>query len=449
MVGIAWLMVAIYNFLTPYLSDDVFYACDVVKANSFWDLVKQQYAEYLSNSGRIIGQFHVRLSLVYGKEVFNIVNSSMFIGLSLLIYANIQRRKKYDLFLYLLIITFLWRFTVDFGQTMLWICGSCNYLWGCVIILGFVTFYRYKMKNAAAIRHPLLFTIGTLFFGVWAGWCNENTSGGGLLLVLITLGLFILHKEKGSRLPAFAISGPIGMMIGLLGIVMAPGVRSRSSTLQENYSGIVGLISRFYKCTMTIEEIFGELLIMLCVIFVLLVLQKKIKHFYENESIQFTFVAMATSYALILVATTANRAHFGAGVFLMIAVLQGIVDIRGDELWIKTAKYSLVTLLSLWLVFTYMDNLVNVARIYREDQERITLIKEANAQGKDSVVIPQLRDAFQNPYSCAHEGDLQPEPYYWINLFYETYYGVNEIIAIPRDEWNELYGNGDNQESEY
>ena len=142
-LGIAVLMVYAYNYLTPYLSDDYAYLFEVKKATSLWDLVKQQYGEYLSNSGRVIGQFNVRLSLSVNKHVFNVVNSGMFLALILLIYYNIRRKKKYDIFVLLLIITFLWKFTVDFGQTMLWICGACNYLWGSVIILGY---FRRKQR---------------------------------------------------------------------------------------------------------------------------------------------------------------------------------------------------------------------------------------------------------------------------------------------------------------
>ena len=143
----AFITIFIYNFLTPYLSDDYFYACEVRQAESFWDLIKQQYGEYLSNSGRVVGQFNVRLSLVFDKQVFNLVNSGMFVILVLLMYANIRRKKKYDIFVLLLIITFLWKFAVDFGQTMLWICGACNYLWGSVFILGFIISHRDSAKS--------------------------------------------------------------------------------------------------------------------------------------------------------------------------------------------------------------------------------------------------------------------------------------------------------------
>lgn len=156
LLGAAVLMVYAYNLLTPYLSDDYAYLNEVRLADSLWDLVRQQYGEYLSNSGRIIGQFNIRLSLSVSKHVFNVVNSGMFGALILLLYQNIRRRKKHDILVLLLIITFLWKFTVDFGQTMLWICGSCNYLWGSVFILGFFTFYRHLLECAEGDRKSVV-----------------------------------------------------------------------------------------------------------------------------------------------------------------------------------------------------------------------------------------------------------------------------------------------------
>lgn len=444
----AFVTIFIYNLLTPYLSDDYFYACEVRQANSVWDLVKQQYGEYLSNSGRVIGQFNVRLSLMLGKPVFNLINSGMFLALVLLIYSNIRRKKKYDLFVLLLIITFLWKFAVDFGQTMLWICGSCNYLWGMVFIMAFITFYRHFLNHSEKIKHKVILAAGTFFFGVLAGWCNENTSGGGLVLVLMFSLNFWWTEKKNKRkgLYAFMITGIAGMCCGILGMISAPGVRNRSMVMSDGeYTGIVGFLSRIYKITITIRELFFTVIIITIVALVILVLQKRLcgwKQIRNNETVLFLIAAAATSYALALAPTPMNRAHFGAGIFLLTACIQAVVDMADHELAIRAAKYSLVSVLCAWLFFTYLDNLVNLARIYREENERITLILEEKADpGADGVVVvPRFREAFRNPYSVAHDSDMEDDAGYWINIFYEVYYDVGNITAIPRDEWNELYG---------
>ena len=445
---LSFVMIYAYNLLTPYLSDDYAYLIDVRKATSLWDLVKQQYGEYLSNSGRVIGQFNVRLSLYGSKQIFNVVNSGMFLALLLLIYQNVCRKKKHDIFVLLLTITFLWKFTVDFGQTMLWICGSCNYLWGSVIILAFFTLYRHFLEREEAVRHQGTLALLLFLFGIAAGWCNENTSGGGLLLVLMYSLNFWWEKrkEKQKGIYPFMIAGVTGMCLGILGMIAAPGVRKRSATMSEDqYTGLVGLLSRIYKTTVSVRKLFFALLVVITILFVILVLQKKLKTWTQirtNDSVLFAVAFVATSYVLALIPTPQNRAFFGAGVFLMTACIQGIVDIREDETVISAIKYSLVSILCLWLFFTYVENLVNLARIYREENERIELIKadKEDPEGDGIVVIPQYREAFRTPFSVAHDSDLTEDKDYWINLFYEVYYDVGNITAIPRDEWDEFYG---------
>ena len=285
--------------------------------------------------------------------------------------------------------------------------------------------------------------------GVLAGWCNENTSGGGLLLVLMFAANFIWDRKKEGKKKVypFMLTGIIGMCTGIVGMITAPGVRNRSAVMAEgDYTGLVGLLSRIYKTTVTVRELFFELLVIMIVVLVFLVLQKKLKEWSQvriNTTVLFLVAAAATAYVLAIIPTTTDRAFFGAGIFLMIAVLSGIMEIDVDkEVVLKGAKYSFVGILCLWFAFTYLENLVNVARIYREENERIELIKadKADPNGDGIVVVPQYREAFANPYSCAHDSDMTDDKDYWINLFYEIYYDVGNITAIPRDEWNELYG---------
>ena len=209
-----FIMILIYNFLTPYMSDDLWYDMGVMK--SLPELIAGSVNSYMTWGGRSVADFLLRLSFCLPKGVFNVVNSLLFVALSILIYLNIEGRKKYDALVYGYVMIFMWLFTVSFDQTILWVSGACNYLWTGVIIMSFVTLYRVKLSDlylskdetvgtdkantgeagngATGIvpsKRSVLPCIGMFLLGLLAGWCNENTSGGALLLAI----MYILTKS--------------------------------------------------------------------------------------------------------------------------------------------------------------------------------------------------------------------------------------------------------------
>ena len=66
-------------------------------------LDQQEYHQYMTWSGRSVSHLILRCFLLGDKIIFNFFNSFVFVGLTLLIYLNIERRKKNDVSVYLLI----------------------------------------------------------------------------------------------------------------------------------------------------------------------------------------------------------------------------------------------------------------------------------------------------------------------------------------------------------
>jgi hypothetical protein len=134
------------------------------------------------------------------------------------------------------------------------------------------------------------------------------------------------------------------------------------------------------------------------------------------------------------------RAYFGAGIFLTIACLRALAVLLYDNDKMRAALpalYIIVALLWLWLFFDYQENLVNLARYMREDNERVAIMEEAKANGLHMAIVPQYRPQFANRYSEVQRHDMQEDPGDWVNTIYEIYYGV-KISAIPREEWEAL-----------
>lgn len=116
-----------------------------------------------------------------------------------------------------------------------------------------------------------------------------------------------------------------------------------------------------------------------------------------------------------------------------------------ESIWVRSASWSILLILMLQLVFTFLKDGTNLGRIYRECAERQACVEEAVAQGKQEVTVAQLRPEFETRFSDAYNSDLQEDPGYWTNVAYEGYFGVESISAVPREEWDALQSGDDAQ----
>lgn len=442
-----FIMVLAYNFFTPYMSDDLWYDLGVMK--SLPTLLSDSANAYMTWGGRSVADFLLRLSFCFSKGVFNVVNSLLFIALSLLIYLNIEGRRKNDILVYGYVMIFMWLFTVSFDQTILWVSGACNYLWTGVIIMSFVTLYRVKIwgyglieaeekgpfeANLQSAKNYILLCIGIFFLGLLAGWCNENTSGGALLLVLS----FIWLDKR--RPVIWELCGMIGCVIGILIMISAPGVRARAAerAADEEHTGMLTYLGRFLKLN---DALMRNLAILLIIVIVLTVYHiLKGKSIYDLRYIFiYAAVAVITVYVLMATVIPMDRALFGAGVFLMIAAIQAITYIPRDDIYMATLKYAAPVILGLYLMVTYISCGADLFRITRELNERQEYAEQQKAEGNVYLTLPKLRPDWNNRYTYIYNNgnDIDEEDDSYGNSIYKEYYGLKDVHGIDRADWTE------------
>jgi hypothetical protein len=440
---ICFVSILIYEFLTPMLMDDMSYLSEVKKAGSVFGLIAQERHQYLTWTGRSVAHLIARIVMyidyhfLSGNRIFfNILAASVFTILTHLIYCNIKRKTKYDVLSYVLIVLLLWLFGISFAETILWETGACNYLMTTTIILGFMTCFRKnteRLLNGEADEKVAVKTIGLFIFGLIAGWCNENTSGGCLLFILFFTFLFY-RKEK--RLRLWMISAVAGNVLGLAIMVLAPGNMYRASNREELHGGIIGMAARFLNITNAVRD---EMFVLFAILIVLVVFLRVYGKSFEDifEVLLFAGLSIITTYSLVLTATPQNRALFGAGIFLIIAVVQAFAYTEEGPGFVVVIRKSVIYIACLYMFFTYLSSGASLARIYREEQERYEYLEEYAKTGEKDVVVPKLRPQFETKYSSAYECDVTDDWQYWVNVMMASYYGFNTLVGVERDEWTE------------
>ena len=449
-----YITVLFFMIMTPLLGDDFNYYANVSKADNFWQLFAQEYDQYMNWTGRSVAHIILRTVFYFDAVMlFNFLSAGVFVLLTLCIYAHIDRRRKYDIRLYLLIVLMIWIFGVSFAETILLKYASCNYLITTGIIFGFLTLYRHWLK--AGSKGGILRCIGMFFLGVVAGWCSENTSGGAILLLLIYFA-FVFYNQKhnevqtdntlsvamyGNKIMPWMITGFIGMIIGFAFMIFAPGNYIRASYTEEEHTGIIGMIARIQKTTLLIKENF---LALICIFIILLIVLRIMGKTYKelHNMLLYGFLFLATAYSLIMTAEPQGRAFFGAGIYLTIAICQGFSDIKlEDSKELNKAFYAagscLVALMFVHMFFEYVDSGTDLGRIYREETERDAYLTQKAAEGATEVTAPMLRPDFDNKYTFAYKLDITEDPGYWTNSEVETYYGIESITGVEREDWTE------------
>lgn len=424
----------IYNFLTPLLSDDIL--MDTSIYHSFMDVLKQEYWQYHNWNGRSVLQILTKVFTILPKNVFNFWNSLCYVATTLLIYANIKGRKKYDIFLLLLINICIWVFCVDFSQTILWLAGACNYLWGIFIILGYITLYRYYLENTSTMKYPVVAGILLFVTGVLSGWGNENTSGGMILIILLLTGKCLYENKKIEKV---MFAGLAGNVTGFLFLLLAPGnaVRSEMAKVAETYTGVEAHISRGLKVIKSIDQHLLLYLVVICLLGTYFYYGKKHRLIEFYESSVFAFGALATAAVLILTPEPMARAYFGANIYMMIAALQIVQMVREEDQLLITLKNGGILAAAMALLFVYVEEGANLVRIRREITIRENYILEARERGESDLTLPMLRPDFESKYSMAHLCDISQDEENWNNNLFCNVYGIDKLVVLTWEEWEE------------
>lgn len=443
------------NFLTPRMVDDL--SQRSAGAFDFRTLFSWLKNRYLTWSGRMVADANNGLFLGLPKYVFNIINAALYVLLMDLMCRHaigarkISDKKRVLLFIIVQILAFF-NFPA-FGQVILWESGAANYLWNIVIIFAFLLPYRLyadsvdEPRNTETVvyfkKHKKLY-LYLSFFGIIAGWTNENTAGGLILMEAVFLLSLIIRRKK---IPVFLWSGLASTLVGFGCMIAAPGNYARrdvwtglnaNSSLHKLENDITGTIS--------IYRDYPGLRYVLVIFIVLVLLMNFLKHRRDMR----IAACYAVTCLLIIVAYWATgdaptfyRGVFGASVFFIIATMILIVDL----LEIKKAIIPSVIITLVFFAFMILQACyAGVGLIDLSHQEHVRQIytKEQIVKGNTNVTLPAIERRFETTWSPMNGlEDVTADPTYWTNTGYCNYFHADTAVTTDRVKWQHLYLNGD------
>lgn len=382
-IGIVFGILLFLNLSTPLISDDITYLYiygETGEITSISDILQSQKNHYYLWGGRSVVHFIAQLLLLLPSYVADVLNTSVYMLFIFLIYWHCKgRNKRNSLSLFVFINLTVWFLQPVFGDTILWITGSANYLWGTTFVLLFLLPYRMYNGESKSQLITLFYCIIILLWGVIAGWTNENTAGA---MVLIALLFLYYYKKRGWNIPLWAISGIVGGVIGFLAMILAPGNFERAGESASLNLYVVGY--RLFNYTLTFFY-YGGTAILLAGMMILFynrfsgVISKRDTVF--NLSFIYLIAAIAAVYAMLLSPTFPRRALFGVITYLIIGSCILYYNLNFNERIIRQLRVFVLLIGGISFGFTFFLASKEIGAYKDIVVEREALIEQAKQEG--------------------------------------------------------------------
>lgn len=409
------------NVLTPMIADDFGYLYvfgEKVQVSSLSDIIRSQKNHYIWWGGRSVVHFIAQALLQMPAYMADILNSGVYMLFVALIYFHIRGRdKRHSLSLFVLINLAIWFLVPMFGDTILWITGSANYLWGTAIVLLFLLPYRLYdgERRRDTLTKQVLMSALMLIFGVFAGWTNENTVAG--LIVIICLLLFY-YRSQGWKIPPALMLGLVGVIIGYAIMILAPGnfFRGRHAPELSFYL----LLYRIFTYTQTLFLNYG-IFITLYLVLVLWFRKKKSKEQKTITHLSLIYVigTITAIYVMIFSPQFPLRAWFGIVTYLLIALGIIFYNLNYRSLLAKQVRASLILVGSIAFLFSLILAIKDICRIQQIDKERVVIAKAAVAAGEEVCYFKQFIPHTTYVHGEDAESNMLLSYYYGIFVEYE------------------------------
>lgn len=437
--GLAFLFY-IMNYYTPLMTDDYSYSFiwgTDSKLTSFAEIIPSMYAHYSILGGRIVTQTLSQVFLLTGKPAFNLINTVAFMFMCgvMSYYISIGRIKCKVVYILAYIVLFL--VTPAFGESFLWLDGSCVYEYSVILMLLLIIPYSRKENRVTPVSMVLL-TIWQFLMGFIA--CDTVENVGAAVVVMTLCAVIYGIAFKSDKLP-FMVSGLFGSALGCLFLISSPGTQMR--LVNAGGVSLAGIFKNAIFITINLVQHFWAILLVLSLTIVVAwkdsetketANQKYVTLLMKEYSIEVVCAMgfLASVYAMILSPQFPNRAWTCPTVLLIVLTLRMILRAAEVMKGIFRIELKVVTavLLAAFLC-TWVNAYWGLKNTYYESVYREERIYSSINNGKREIELVPIRG--YSKYSCfSSGGDLAYNSEEWPNTAIARYYGLDKIERVER-----------------
>lgn len=426
LAGAVFALMLLYNCLTPYIADDFTfaYAFDTgLRLQSLPQLIQSLAFHYMEWTGRVVVKFFAQGFTMFPKIIFNLFNAAAYLALGLVIYrlARGRRSGRYDILTFLLIEAALWEISPAFGQTNLWMCGACNYLWATLGCLAFLLPWRYYLQKPFASGRKT--AVGMAVAGLFAGWLSENTSAGMLVCLVLCIGFLMVQKK---RVPLWMYTGFVGALLGFVILIAAPGNYNRADDFVDTTPFLTKYAVRFLNCVDMLWENALPLLLVFAALYVLLWWQKP-----SPTALVWPVIlllgGLGANFAMILSPFYYDRSSHGVFSLLAAACAACVVQLEGVQL--RKLLAAGTACISLICLFDVCNATYDIASYWMMYCTRESLIVAEAADNDGAPIVTYGIEPYTRWCGAFDLPDIRENGEDSIALARAKWYGVAELTA--------------------
>lgn len=405
------------NVLTPMVCDDYRYAFSFAtgeRISGVGEIVPSLAAHGHVLNGRYAPHLFVQLFTLLPEICFDVVNTLVF----LLLVVGICRLPVGVPNLCTLLGVFgaLFLLPPVFGQNMLWMAGSCNYLWPCTALVWLMQPFVNDLWGHQS-RVGWLGIIGMVLGGLMFGNSSENLSAAGLMLMgLCILWLLVCRK----RVPLWMWLTTAATLAGWLLLMLAPVDKPTGA----GEAGMLGVLLDRFSHVMSLWLKHLGVLTVVWVVFACFAWDTLGK---EKVLLSGLFVvcALCCHVAMVVSEYVPERVLLGPIVLMLCAcvlVSDGFLGLIKPLYRGLCLCLCVITLLTAAMALPQTYNRCQLAKARNQQME------QAAANGETDVTTFGILG--RTPYD-AYTGllELSSDPENFSNVAYAAYYGVESVIV--------------------